>query len=113
MSSFTSPLSLLRAFLIRRGLPALLFIAVLLPLSGCLYTKIRVPLDDDVWETKLGTRVGIASTHTVLWLFAWGQAGTKDAADNGKITVVHHMDLGITSYLAGAYTRRDTIVYGD
>lgn len=97
----------------RRLLSALLVFVILLPLSGCLYTKIRVPLDDDVWETKLGTRVGIASTHSVLWLFAWGNAGTKDAADNGKITVVHHMDLGITSYLSGVYTRRDTIVYGD
>jgi hypothetical protein len=86
---------------------------ITLSLSGCLYTKIRVPLDDDVWETKLGSRVGVASTHSVLWLFAWGDAGTKDAAKNGDITVVHHMDLGITSYLAGLYTRRDTIVYGD
>lgn len=88
-------------------------LAALFILNGCLYTKVRVPLDDDVWETKLGSRTGIASTHTVLWLFAWGEAGTKDAAKNGDITVVHHMDLGITSYLAGLYTRRDTIVYGD
>jgi hypothetical protein len=86
---------------------------ITLLLNGCLYTKIRVPLDDDVWETKLGSRVGVASTHSVLWLFAWGEAGTKDAAENGNIKVVHHMDLGITSYLAGLYTRRDTIVYGD
>lgn len=90
-----------------------LFSILMLPLTGCVYTKIRVPLDDDVWGTKLGSKIGIASTHSVLWLFAWGSAGTKDAADAGNISIVHHMDLGITSYLAGAYTRRDTIVYGD
>jgi hypothetical protein len=96
-----------------RSISRVLVLAVLFILNGCLYTKVRVPLDDDVWETKLGSRTGIASTHTVLWLFAWGEAGTKDAAENGDISVVHHMDLGITSYLAGLYTRRDTIVYGD
>jgi hypothetical protein len=49
----------------------------------------------------------------VAWLVAWGDAGTKKAAENGGITVVNHMDIGIESYVFGLYMRRDTIVYGD
>ncbi len=82
-------------------------------LSGCLYTNTRFPLDEDLWQTELGSKVGVASSHSVAWLVAWGDAGTKKAAENGGITVVNHMDMGIESYVFGLYVRRDTIVYGD
>jgi hypothetical protein len=82
-------------------------------LSGCVYTNVTIPLDEDVWETKLGSKVGRSSTHTVLWLVAWGDAGTQAAVRQGNINVVHHMDMGVQSYLFGVYSRRDTIVYGD
>lgn len=82
-------------------------------LSGCLYTNTRFPLDDDLWQTELGSKVGISSSHSVAWLVAWGDAGTKQAAENGGISVVNHMDIGIEVYLFGLYMRRDTIVYGD
>ena len=82
-------------------------------LSGCLYTNTRFPLDEDLWQTELGSKVGVASSHSVAWLVAWGGAGTKKAAENGGITVVNHMDMGIESYVFGLYVRRDTIVYGD
>jgi len=92
------------------------FLLVLLAaslLSGCVYSNIRFPLDDDLWKTELGSKVGTASNHSVLWLFAWGDAGVKKAAENGGLTVVNHMDMGITSYFLGSYIRRDTIVYGE
>jgi hypothetical protein len=82
-------------------------------LSGCLYSNTRFPLDDDLWQTELGSKVGVASSYSVAWLVAWGDAGTKKAAENGGITVVNHMDIGIESYVFGLYMRRDTIVYGD
>ena len=82
-------------------------------LSGCLYTNIRFPLDEDLWKTELGTKTGSASNHSILWLFAWGDAGVKKAAENGGVTVINHMDMGIESYFFGAYIRRETIVYGD
>ena len=81
--------------------------------SGCVYTDITLPLDQDVWETKLGTKVGKSSTHTLLWLVAWGDGGTMAAARQGNITVVQHMDMSVQSYLFGVYSQRDTIVYGD
>ena len=81
--------------------------------SGCVYSNIRVPLDEDLWKTELGSKVGIASNYSILWLFAWGDAGVKQAAENGGVSTVQHMDMGIESYVFGAYIRRDTIVYGD
>jgi TRL-like protein family len=82
-------------------------------LTGCVYSNIRVPLDEDLWKTELGSKVGTASNYSVLWLFAWGDAGVKRAAENGGLTTINHMDMGVESYLFGAYIRRDTIVYGD
>jgi hypothetical protein len=82
-------------------------------LSGCVYSNIRVPLDEDLWKTELGKKVGVSSNYSILWLVAWGDAGVKQAAENGGITTINHMDMGIESYLFGAYIRRDTIVYGD
>jgi hypothetical protein len=93
------------------------FVALLalisLSLSSCVYTNITMPLDDDVWDTKLGDKVGIASSRSALWLFAWGDAGTYAAAKNGNITKITHLDQGIESFLFGLYTRRDTIAYGE
>lgn len=91
----------------------IIYSLVLLLLSSCIYTDIKFPLDRDVWETKLGTKEGVASSHTILWLVSWGDSGTKKAAENGGIKVVQHMDMGIQSYLFGVYSRTDTIVYGD
>lgn len=94
-----------------RGFVNALMLATLL--SGCVYSNVRFPLDEDLWNTELGSKLGIASNYSVLWLFAWGDAGVKQAAANGEIKVVNHMDMGVESYLFGAYMRRDTIVYGD
>ena len=81
--------------------------------SGCMYSNIRFPLDEDLWKTELGSKVGQSSNYSILWLFAWGDAGVKKAAENGGLKVINHMDMGIESYFFGAYVRRDTIVYGD
>lgn len=81
--------------------------------TGCMYSNIRFPLDEDLWKTELGSKVGTASNYSIAWLVAWGDAGVEAAAKNGDITVVNHMDMGIESYLFGLYMRRDTIVYGD
>lgn len=93
--------------------PLLLFCVLGCVLSGCMYSNIRFPLDEDLWKTELGTKVGVSSNYSVLWLYAWGDAGVKQAAENGGITVINHMDMGIKSYVFGLYIRRDTIVYGD
>jgi len=81
--------------------------------SACVYTNIKVPLDRDTWETKLGDKQGVSSNHSILWLVSWGDAGVMQAAKNGDIKVINHLDMGVQSYLFGIYTRTDTIAYGD
>lgn len=96
-------------------LVCLLGIALLgiLTLPGCLLTNIKTPLDTDLDRTQLGAKVGEASTQSILWAVAWGDAGTQAAARNGNITTVKHADQKIFTILGGLYSRYTTVVYGD
>ena len=85
----------------------------LLALPGCLYSHIRFPLDTNLDRTNLGSKTGESQLESALWLVAWGDAGTKKAAENGKITTVHHADQEMLLVLFGLYYRHRTIVYGD
>jgi hypothetical protein len=96
----------------KRPLACLLALATL-TLPGCLYTHIKAPLDEDLQETKLGSKMGTATNKQVLFLFAWGDAGTQAAARNGGITTLTHADQEIFSILWFVYTTQTTIVYGD
>jgi hypothetical protein len=81
--------------------------------SGCLYANVKAPLDTDVSNTELGNRVGRSTAQSVLWLVAWGDAGTEAAAKEGNISVIKHMDQEALVILFGAYAKQTTIVYGD
>ena len=81
--------------------------------SGCLYTNIQRPLDKNFHTTDLGSREGRASNRSILWLFAWGDAGTKAAAENGDIRVITHADQEMLFVLFGLYFSVTTVVYGD
>ena len=89
-----------------------LFLLLLLQ-AGCLYTNVKYPLDEDLYNTDLGSKVGKASNHIVLWLVAWGDAGTEAAARNGKIKVVKHLDAERYVLLFGLYSKVTTVAYGD
>ncbi len=82
-------------------------------LSGCLYSHVTVPLSTELNKTDLGHKQGESSTYSLLWLFAWGDGGAAEAAKNGGITIMRHMDRRINIILFGLYTRTTTIVYGD
>ncbi len=86
---------------------------VVCTLVGCVYTNITMPLSTELNKTELGSKKGEASSYSVIWLFAWGDAGAAAAAKDGKITVMTHMDREILSVLFGIYTRMTTVVYGD
>ncbi len=90
-----------------------LLILLMLFASGCLYTNIQRPMDTDFLTTDLGSKEGRASNRSVLWLFAWGDAGTKAAADNGNISIIKHADQEFMVVLFGLYFRVTTVVYGD
>ena len=81
--------------------------------SGCVYMKVQRPHDKDYDRTELGTKIGKSELKSILWLVAWGDAGTKAAADNGGITVIKHADVEYYVLLMGLYTRLTTVLYGD
>ena len=102
----------LRARRSRLALVAALLVALLFS-PGCIYWNVTSPLDDNLDETRLGTKVGRASAYSVLWLVAWGDAGTQAAAENGDISVIRHADSQTLAVLMFLYTKQTTIVYGD
>lgn len=81
--------------------------------AGCAYMNVQTPLDVNFGATQLGTKEGRSSAYSVLWLFAWGDAGSRAAAEQGGIKVIRHADRQVISALLGAYTRVTTVVYGD
>jgi hypothetical protein len=95
----------------KRGIIVLLLLSVLF--SGCAYTNVQRPLGTEFNKTELGTKTGQSSNQSVLWLVAWGDGGTKAAAENGNIKVIRHADTKIFSLLFGLYSKVTTIVYGD
>jgi hypothetical protein len=86
---------------------------VALSLTGCLYSNISVPLDTDLDRTELGSKVGRSRAHNVMFLFAWGDAGTQAAAEDGQIKVLTHADRELYLILFGLYGRQTTVVYGE
>ena len=97
-------------------LPVLAAVAASALLSlagGCAYTDIQVPLSDNYNRTQVGNKSGRAANHIVLWLVAWGDAGSYAAAKNGNITTIYHADRHIFSLLFGTYTRTTTVIYGE
>ena len=86
---------------------------VCLLMSSCVYMKVQRPHDKNYDKTELGSKVGKSELTSVLWLFAWGDAGTKAAAEDGDITVLRHADVEYFVILMGLYGRITTVVYGD
>jgi hypothetical protein len=97
-----------------RGLAYFLSVlTIAISIQGCAYTHIQRPLDTDYDNTLLGTKVGRSHNQSILWLFAWGDGGTKAAAENGGITTITHADAEYFMILFGLYSRVTTVVYGD
>ncbi|MBU0485704.1 MAG: TRL-like family protein [Proteobacteria bacterium] len=82
-------------------------------LNGCIYSHVQWPLDTDFDSTSLGTKVGRSHIQSVFWLFAWGDGGSKAAAEDGGITIINHADTEVTVVLFGLYYKVTTVVYGD
>jgi hypothetical protein len=98
---------------IRKIIGSALTGATLLLASGCVYTSVKIPLDTNLEETKLGSKTGEATSQSVLWLVAWGDSGTQAAAQEGGITTLLHADQKLFTVLFGLYSKQTTIVYGD
>ena len=90
----------------------LLFSLITFILSGCFY-YVQQPLDTDFSKTELGTKKGESYAYELFWVFAWGNAGSKSAAENGNLKIIRHADTSDFILLYGLYAKRTTIVYGD
>ena len=102
-------------------IPALLVLA----LSGCLYTNVHRPrayrsaTPLDIRASKTNPRVrGEACNQSVLFLFAWGDAGyaaaTKDAMKGYEGLFLYDVksDIKARSYVFGLYSKMCTVVTG-
>lgn len=97
----------------RAGLRLVALSVLALSLGGCVYMHVQRPLDENFQETRLGDKVGKSHAYSILWLVAWGDAGTKTAAENGGISIIRHADTENLLWLGGVYARLTTVVYGD
>lgn len=92
----------------------ILFIIVIsMCFSGCLYVNIRAPYDDNLDNTDFGSKKGVATAYSILWLVTWGDASYATAAKNGNIRVMKHSDQEIQYYFFGIFNRWSVIVYGE
>ena len=87
--------------------------ALVWSVSGCAYLHVQRPLSINFDNTQFGSKVGRSDAYSVLWLVAWGDAGTKAAATQGNIKIIRYADTEVKSVLMGIYSRITTVVYGD
>ena len=87
--------------------------ALVLIASGCAYLHVQRPLSTNFNNTQLGSKEGRSNSYSVMWLVAWGDAGTKAAATQGDIKIIRYADTEVKSVLLGIYSRITTVVYGD
>jgi hypothetical protein len=66
--------------------------APVVPPVGWAFNNSKAPLDLDYQKTDLGSKVGRASTTTILGLFSWGDASTTAAMANGNLQEARHAD---------------------
>ena len=79
--------------------------------SGTVFSGATIPhsaVDKDVEYTKKG----VAFSHSVLGLFAWGDGGIKRAIKKGNIKTLKFIDYNIYN-IVGVYMLYRTEVYGD
>ena len=97
----------------KRSIRIIVCVSFLLLMTSCAYLNVQVPLDKNFNKTELGSKKGVSASKSVLWLFAWGDSGTRAAAENGGIKVIKYADKGYYTVLFGLYSRITTVVYGD
>jgi hypothetical protein len=85
---------------------------VWLLVSGCVYSNVRVPMSGEFRNTQTVTRSGEATTRSVAWLVAWGDAGLQKAAENGGLKTLEYADHEFFNVLFGLYMSHTTVVYG-
>jgi len=90
-----------------------------MPPLGVLFGSHRAPLQTDFEATPIGSKVGTAKTkllrepfYTRLPIAAWGNASIEEAAKEGQISTVTHVDYAILNVL-GIYIEFTVRAFGD
>ena len=86
-------------------------VPVLPPPAGG-FSSISAPMDVTFRSTEIGPKKGEATATTVLALFCFGDASIGQAARNGNISTIKHVDTRFLNVL-GFYMTHTTIVYGE
>lgn len=97
----------------KNSLRALAAALACLALSGCIYSNVRVPMSSEFRNTRTVTKSGEATTRSIAWLVAWGDAGLQKAAANGHLTTLEYADVSLVNVLFGIYMSNTTVVYGN
>ena len=87
--------------------------APFMPSTGALYSNNKAPLQLEYNNTDLGHKVGQASSHSFVGLFAFGDTSVQAAAKDGNIKVIKHTDYEFTNVFFGLFTKTTVYVYGD
>jgi hypothetical protein len=86
------------------------------PVRGLIVTNVSIPGEsfetaDDLQGGVKDFARGEASANSVLGIFAFGDASIQQAAANGQIQKIHHVDYEVFSFI-GLYATFTTVVYG-
>ena len=77
---------------------------------GAVYQNVTQPVT--VTSNAIGHKVGTAKCMSILGIVALGDAGINEAAKNGGIKKISHVDCKAFSIL-GVYTTYEYFVYGE
>lgn len=81
------------------------------PVNGWVYSNVSGPVALGDAQDK-PTKVGRATTRTILGLYAVGDASIEAAAKAGGITKIHHVDEE-AQVILGIIADYTTVVYGN
>ena len=85
--------------------------ATVSPVTGFWYTNVDGPITATSAPEE-ASRVGRASATSVLGIIATGDASIQQAARNGGISEIHHVDFEARSYI-GVLAEFTVVVYGN
>ena len=88
------------------------WIAPVVPPQGFAFSSTEAPIDTDLNNTDLGSKMGKSSAVCVLALFSFGDASIGTAARDGNIQIVKHADYKYLNVL-GLFQSFTTVVHGD
>lgn len=81
------------------------------PVNGLIYSSVTGPIGITGSADK-PTKVGRSSARSFFGLYATGNASIEEAARNGGITKIHHVDHE-TQVILGVIADYTTVVYGN